>query len=150
MNDTKTAPLAALVVRRTFKAQPARVFDAMTQPELAAQWMCPGEMSAPKVELDVRVGGRYRIEMQRPDGEAWIVGGVYREVRAPERLAYTWKWEEDPGTPPGPETLVTIDLHDRGDATELVLTQTLFTSEESRDNHQHGWNASFDKLETVL
>ena len=140
MSNTKSPTLEALVVRRTFKAPRARVFAAFTQPEIASQWMCPGEMTAPDVQLDVRVGGRYRITMQQPDGERLSVGGVYQEVRPPERLAYTWLWEDsiEPA-----ETLVTVDFLERDGGTEVVLKHERFTIDESRSNHEHGWNATF-------
>jgi uncharacterized protein YndB with AHSA1/START domain len=149
MNDTKTQPAPRLVIRRRFAAPRARVYAAFTQPEQMRRWAGPADMTIPEMEADLRVGGAYRMTMQNPNGERMAVGGVYREVTAPERISYTWRWEEDS---PDEEidTLVTVEFHDLGDETELVLTHEQFASEESRANHQGGWDAALDKFATFL
>jgi glutathione S-transferase len=87
--------------------------------------------------------------MKSPDGELYVVEGVVKELRSPERLSYTWRWLE---AAPADErdTLLTIDLHDRGAATELVLTHSNFVDAASRDRHEEGWNAVLDKFATVV
>jgi uncharacterized protein YndB with AHSA1/START domain len=149
MNDTKTQAPPRLVIRRTLAAPRARVYAAWTEPEQMRKWAGPGEITVPELESDLRVGGAYRMVMQKPDGERLTVRGVYREVRPPERLSYTFRWEED-----SPEeeidTLLTVEFHDLGEKTELVLTQEQFRNEESRDNHELGWKASFDNLARIV
>lgn len=149
MSDTKTQAAPRLVIRRKFAAPRARVWAAWTQPEQMKQWAGPGEVTAPEIESDLRVGGAYRIVMLRPDGERWPVRGVFREVKEPERISYTWRWEED-----SPElehdTLVTVEFHDLGNETELVLTHEQFAGEESREGHEGGWNGALDKLGKLL
>jgi len=134
-----------LQIRRTYAAPRQAVFDAWTHPDSIVRWFNPdarGTVTVPV--LEPRPGGRYRIEMRMPEGKAYDVGGVYREVRAPERLVFTWAWDQDPaGTP---ETLVTIELHERGASTELVLTHERFGNTEERDKHGEGWNACLDRL----
>ncbi|MDE2573344.1 MAG: SRPBCC domain-containing protein [bacterium] len=149
MTDTKAAASHRLVMRRTFKASRARVFAAWTTPEVLKSWLAPGDLTAPEATLDVRVGGTYRITMEQPDGERFAVGGVYREIREPERLSFTFRWEGDEPSPQG-DTLVTLDFYDRGAETELVLTHENFADEGSRDRHEHGWTGSFEKLASVL
>jgi len=149
MSDTKTQAAPRLVIRRKFAAPCARVWPAWTQPEQMKQWAGPGEVTAPEIESDLRVGGAYRIVMLRPDGERWPVRGIFREIKEPERLSYTWRWEED-----SPEmehdTLVTVEFNDLGNETELVLTHEQFAGEESRDGHESGWNGALDKLGKLL
>jgi uncharacterized protein YndB with AHSA1/START domain len=149
MNDTKTQAPPRLVIRRTLAAPRARVYAAWTEPEQMRKWAGPGEITVPELESDLRVGGAYRMVMQKPDGERLAVRGTYREVRAPERLSYTFRWEED-----SPEdeidTLVTVEFYDLGEKTELVLTQERFRNEESRNNHALGWEASFDNLARIV
>ncbi len=112
-------------------------------------WAGPEGFTVPEVEQDPRVGGTYRMTMQQPDGERIVVYGVFREIRPPERVSYTWRWEED--TPEDEvETLVTVEFHDRGEETELVLTHEQFASEESRAGHEGGWNSALDKLGAYL
>jgi uncharacterized protein YndB with AHSA1/START domain len=85
--------------------------------------------------------------MQAPDGALHRLVGVYRVVDPPKKLVYTWRWESEPEAP---ETLVTVEFLDRGNATELVLTQELFTSEEAKQKHETGWTGCFEKLASLV
>ncbi|MGH7866442.1 MAG: SRPBCC domain-containing protein, partial [Candidatus Dormibacteraceae bacterium] len=75
--------------------------------------------------------------------------GVYREVKPPSRLVYTWGWHGDPAVEFG-ETLVTVDFLDKEGFTEVQITHDRFPNPEVRDKHNHGWNGSLDKLEERL
>jgi uncharacterized protein YndB with AHSA1/START domain len=87
---------ATLVLRRLLKATPERAFKAWTSPEHIQQWMRPEPgMVVPLVHMDLREGGKFRIQMKSPDGEYFTAVGEFREVKAPERLVYTWDWEKD-------------------------------------------------------
>src|SRR5436190_169793 len=97
---TKTAENVKLEIKRLIKAPRERVFDAWTRPEQLKQWMGPDEdMTIASVKIDLRVGGKFRIQMKAPDGESYTAVGTYREVRAPERLVFTWDWEKDGSGP---------------------------------------------------
>jgi uncharacterized protein YndB with AHSA1/START domain len=76
------------------------------------------------------------------------VAGRYIEVRPPERLVFTWKWENEPAHVE--ETTVTLEFHDRGSATELVLTHDRFENAASRDEHDKGWGGCLDRLARFL
>src|SRR3989441_9138601 len=95
-----------------------KVFQAWTRPEELKRWSAPGDLTTPVAEVDLRVGGRYRIDMRAPDGTLHRVTGTYRQVDPPNRLVYTWQWETTPGAT---ETLVTVELHDPAGRTEVVL-----------------------------
>ena len=136
-----------LRLRRTFRAPRERVFRAWTTPEEMKQWKAPGPMSTPVAEVDLRPGGKYRIHMQAPDGALHRLAGVYRVVEPPKRLVYTWRWEQEPDAP---ETLVTVEFRELGDATELILTHELFPSDEVRSKHESGWTACFEKLTRLV
>ena len=138
------APIA-LNLRRTFSAPPERVFRAWTEPQEMKQWWGPGEYSAPQVEVDLRVGGRFRIAMKPPEGDLFYLGGEYREVVPPKRLVFTWQWEGDPV-----ETLVTLEFLDLGGMTELIVTHERFPDEEQCQRHREGWSATLEKLPRVL
>lgn len=100
-------------------------------------------------ECDAREGGRYRVAFKNEEGEDWVVGGVYSEVRAPERLAFTFRWvEDDPADER--DTLITIDFEERSGKTEMIFTQENFASEASRTRHEGGWCSIFEKLPAVL
>ena len=137
-----------LRLERQLPATPERVFAAFTDEGQFAQWWGPEGMTCPRAEIDARVGGRYRASIRRPDGAEMWVGGVYREVDPPRRLVFTWAWEEN-GTP-GHEMLVALTFERSGAGTRLSLRQTKFLSNESRDQHEHGWASSLNCLEQYL
>jgi uncharacterized protein YndB with AHSA1/START domain/predicted enzyme related to lactoylglutathione lyase len=149
MNRTPTVPKTQLVLRRTYEASRERLFAAWTTLETLRQFFGPGDTSVVDGQLDVRERGRYRVTFRRPDGELMTVGGVYREIRAPERIVCTWAWEEDDQALEK-ETLLTIEFLDRGDETELILTHEDFRDATQRDNHQRGWTPILDQLADVL
>ena len=86
--------------------------------------------------------------MQPPEGEPFSLAGEFREVDAPELLVFTFRWE-DPD-PDDIENTATLLFVDRGDATEVRLTQAPFASEDRFALHRDGWGDSFDKLERLL
>jgi uncharacterized protein YndB with AHSA1/START domain len=145
--DTAVKP--SLTLKRRLKAPPAKVFAAWTDPEKMKRWMGPGEIVAVRVETDARVGGRYRVEMRRPSGEAHNVGGVYREIVPDEKLVFTWAWDVAPGEEPH-ESLVTLLLKPDGSGTLLTLIHERLFDEASRAGHEGGWNGALDKLEKLV
>jgi uncharacterized protein YndB with AHSA1/START domain len=134
-----------LAMKRVLRAPRSRVFRALTEPDELAKWWGPRGFTAPSVEVDLRVGGSYRIAMQPPEGELFYLTGEFREVDPPTRLVYTFRWE-DP-TPDDRETVVTLSLRELGDDTELDFAQGTFATEERRALHRGGWTDSLDKLE---
>jgi uncharacterized protein YndB with AHSA1/START domain len=143
---TQTITKPSLTLKRRIKASPARVFAAWIDPEKVKGWMGPGEVKVVHAETDARVGGRYRWQMQSPNGDDHDVSGVYREFIRNERLAFTWVWK----TMPERESLVTVLLEPDGDGTLLTLTHEHFFDEEARDRHQHGWSGALEKLERFV
>jgi uncharacterized protein YndB with AHSA1/START domain len=120
----------------------------LTEADELAKWWGPHGFSTPGVELDLRVGGRYRFTMQPAEGDGFHLAGEFREVDPPARLVYTFVWEEP--TPDDRETLVTLSLRDLGGWTEVSLTQGPFATEERRALHEGGWTESFERLEEVI
>lgn len=143
-----------LTITRTFNAKREAVFKAWTDPQALTRWFAPSDdFATPVVEVDLRVGGRYRIQMKAPDGGPHTVHGTYREVTPPARLVFTWAWAEGScggEMPPEQETLVTVEFHDRGGATELVLTHENFPTVKVRDSHQEGWNGCLNRLPKAI
>ncbi|MCH8826379.1 MAG: SRPBCC domain-containing protein [Chloroflexi bacterium] len=130
-----------LRMSRTFSAPRQRVFDIWTKPEhLSKWWGVQADFTTTVIEVDLRVGGRYRLGMKAPDDTEHIAIGEFREVVPPEKLVYTWSWEQGmPGIEEMRETLVTIEFIDKGDSTEMILTHELFPTEGIRDQHSQGW-----------
>ncbi len=112
-------PTDNLVIKRHFNAPPERVFAAFTKKDLMQAWYGPENMTAPRCEVDARVGGKYRVELHSPSGAVHIVTGEFKEIRPPERLVYTWGWLEGAGR--GPETLVTLTFASGDGGTDLTL-----------------------------
>lgn len=138
----------ALRLERSLPAPRAAVYRALTDPEELGEWWGPHGFTAPSVELDPRIGRRYRIAMQPPGGELFHLSGEFREVDAPERLAYTFRW--DPPHEDDRETIVTLTLEDGGTETLLRLTQGEFATEERRALHEGGWSESLQRLGALL
>jgi uncharacterized protein YndB with AHSA1/START domain len=148
MAQLYTTPQTTLRLTRTFAAPREKVFRAWTDPEELKKWWGPPGYATPSAEVDLRAGGKYRLGMRKlPDGPVFYLAGTYQEVRAPERLVYTWRWEAEPEYG---ETLVTVEFHDRGGTTELILSHELFPNEKMRDEHGRGWGGCFGKLASVL
>jgi uncharacterized protein YndB with AHSA1/START domain len=139
---------STLRMTRRFRVSRDFVFAAFTSHADMARWFGPAGCKVTGGGLDFREGGRYRIQVERPEGGA-IVGGTYREISAPEKLVFTWQWEGDEDWA-NTESLVTIEFTVDGEETELRLTQVGFPFPESRGRHEHGWSGSFDKLEAML
>ena len=146
--DASTEDDRTLVIHRHFAAPREAVFRAWTEPEQLRQWWGPEGCKGNLAELDVRPGGIWRTSMIMSDGDEHFVGGVYQEVTAPERLVFTFAWENV--GEPGPETLVTIELHDREGTTEMVVTQRTFETAEQCEMHRQGWTGSFNCLDATL
>jgi uncharacterized protein YndB with AHSA1/START domain len=124
------------------------VYRAMSDPDELAKWWGPRGFTAPSVDFEPRVGNRYRIAMQPPDGDLFHLAGEFREVDPPSRLAYTFRW--DPPDPDDRETLVTLSLEERGNETDVLLVQGEFATEERRALHEDGWADCFERLHELL
>ena len=98
--------------------------------------------------LDARVGGQYRIAMQPPDGDAFHLRGEFRVVEPPERLDYTFAWEEP--DPDDRETLVSLTFRAVPEGTLVVLDQGAFATEARYDLHRDGWTDTLERLALFL
>lgn len=147
--ETDRSPQTTLRLERVYEAAPEEVFDAWTNPEVLRRWWAASpSWRTPLAEVDLRVGGGYRISMEDPDsGAVHTIGGEYVEVRRPQRLVYTWRWElEDGGL--GHVSTVTVEFLADGGRTLLALEHAGLESGESRDRHRHGWEGCLENLRT--
>ena len=148
MSKPNPRTAATLHLTRTFAVPREKVFRAWKDPEELKKWWGPVGYATPSAELDLRVGGKYRLGMRKlPNGEIFYLSGMYREVRPPEKLVYMWRWESEPETG---ETLVTVEFRARGNSTEVIVTHELFPTGKARDDHDKGWNSCLDRLPEVL
>ena len=139
-----------LTVSRRYHATRERVFDAWTDPEIMKQWFSPEGVTNPAIDVDLRVGGTYRVEMLTPDGRRPVAVGTYQEINRPERLVFTWAWENEADDAHTGQTLVTVEFLEHGDETEVVVTHVGFANEEGRKGHEDGWTGCLVCLEAFL
>ena len=149
MEQAKLAERPSLSLQRRYPVAPERVWRAWTDPQALKHWWGPGGPSTVSVaQLDVRVGGRFRIVFGGAEGNEHEVQGVYKEVVPNSKLAFTWTW---PRTTPERESLVTIVFKASADGgTELDFTHSQLFDEAVRDGHRRGWTESLVKLEQFL
>jgi len=134
-----------LRLERFIPSSPDDLFALWIEPQYIAQWWAPDGYQAVVHDLDVRTGGCWRIVLQGAAGRERAMGGVYRIVEPPRRLAFSWAWEEAPGRP-GNVTEVTASFEPVPGGTRLVLVHQNFDSKDACDRHSAGWSASFDRL----
>jgi len=133
-------PEAAVVVRRLMAVPRDEVFAAWLDPASLQRWMRPGNVDHASVEVDPRVGGKFRIVMHHGSrrDEHW---GEYLAIEPPSRLSFTWTSAYTDLQP----TVVTVEFLQRDAGTEVVLTHRRLPRER-RDSHRSGWGSIVGKL----
>ena len=142
-----TAVDTSLTLNRTLNADIEKVFDAWVTPESLTKWFAPSDMFKTEVHaLDFRKGGRYRISMTEPDGKVHTVVGTYQTVDRPNKLSFTWEWENAEKLN---RSTVTIFFKRDGGQTKLTLIHEGLASEESSQHHRQGWSGCLGRLAAV-
>jgi uncharacterized protein YndB with AHSA1/START domain len=148
MDQAKLAEKPALNLQRHYRVAPEKVWRAWTDPQAIKRWWGPGGQDPVAVaELDVRVGGSFRIVFGGATGTDHEVRGVYKEVVPNKKLVFTWTW---PRTTPERESLVTILFKADGGGTALDFRHSELFDETVRDGHKRGWSESLVKLDRFL
>ena len=139
----------AFEIRRRFRSPRERVFGAWTRPEALRKWWFPSGWVPEAIELDLRVGGTYSVSMHRDGMGAQVsVRGHFLEVRPPERLKFTWRWEG--AFEQMQETVVTVEFHEFAGGTELTLRHENFADPDIGRQHRSGWIAACDRLDQAV
>ena len=135
----------AVTVKRTFMARPERVFAAFENPVELARWMCqPG--STTEVEtLELRQGGRVRVQMSWDNGMSMRLSGTFTRVEKPSLLEFTWAVEGMDAN----EGVVTVELEQHGTGTALTLTHDGLSG-PAKAYSEAGWNGWFDGLQAMV
>lgn len=137
----------SLTLRRHYRATADKVWRAWTDPQALKHWFGPDEIVAvPIAEIDLRVGGRFRVAMLAADGETHDVSGIYLEVEPQRKLVFSWAWRSTPER----ESRVTVRIEPDDQGCELVLLHEQFFDEAAREGHTHGWSGALAKLEKWL
>ena len=144
-------------LKHHYTADRDQVFAAWTDPKALGQWFGPHSHSCHIEKWDLREGGEYQIRMI-PVGEDSDCGGdsdkdsvcagKFVQVQPPGKLVMTFTWIENGGDIG--ETLLTIELFEAGDGTDVVLTHERLPDEEMRKAHTGGWQGTLECLEEYL
>ena len=138
-----------LVITRLFDAPRALVFKCWTDPAHLSMWWGPQGFALEACQLDLRVGGAWRMGMRSPEGTHHVKSGIYKEVTPPERLVFTFAWEDEAGRPKHP-MLLEVTFADEGGRTRVTLCHTNLESENARDLHRSGWISTMDRFAAYL
>ena len=151
MEQASVQTKPSLTLERHYPVAPEEVWRAWTDPQALAKWWGPGKPGAPEpvslAEMDVRVGGRFRIVFGGPQGTEHECAGEYREVLPNRKLVFSWCW---PRTTPERVSQVTILFQPAGGGTDLKFLHEQFFDEAARDGHKRGWSESLAKLDVFL
>jgi uncharacterized protein YndB with AHSA1/START domain len=139
--DQTSSGTVALIVRRRFKSEALKLFEAWTSPDLLMAWWGPRGVTCPEAEVDLRIGGTYRLSNLFPDGRTIWITGEFQKIEKPTLLVYTWKHEGE-----NPTSRVTVRFDKVLDGTEIVIVHEKLADEESRRRHQEGWIGCLEKL----
>jgi uncharacterized protein YndB with AHSA1/START domain len=139
-------PVDGISVRRVLPARRELVFEAWTRPDLMARWFFPGQSWTVAITANLEVGGRYHIAMQDEEGGRHVQFGEYREIEPVSRLVFTWSCPELSVV----DSIVTVDLIDLGERTELLLVHELPPDPKIRRGHEEGWQGCLANLESAL
>jgi uncharacterized protein YndB with AHSA1/START domain len=130
-----------LVVRRVIAAPAARLFDAWTTPEALLAWFGPRDVRCIAAEVDLRVGGGYRLGNELADGRVLWIAGTFEQVERPTKLVYSWQIGSEPAS------RVTVQFAPiTDDRTEVIVVHERIEDATTRDDHQRGWVGCLDSL----
>jgi uncharacterized protein YndB with AHSA1/START domain len=135
-----------VIFRRVIKAPPELVFRMYTEPEHLRRWFGPRHLELVVCEIDLRVGGRYRLVHRAPDGQEFAFHGEYRMIEPPHRLVKSFVYE---GTPDN-EAVDTFTFAPVAGGT-LIACRTVHSSIAARDAHvaygmEDGLTDSYQRL----
>lgn len=137
-------------IERRFPVRREALFHAWTDPEALQAWFGPDGIDTRLAEVDLRVGGKFRVEMHMPNENVVVHHGVYREIVVPEKLVFSWMLDDqacEGSAGEHLETRVTVEFRAAGDeVTDLYLLHEGLPTQKARDGHEFGWNGSFDCL----
>jgi uncharacterized protein YndB with AHSA1/START domain len=145
----KTEENIRLEIRRFINAPRDRVYAAWIDPAELRKWFGPENVQTRNLIADARVGGEFRWDLTNSEGEEMTMRGEFRELQPGRKIVFTWQWQDDEDWE-NHVSVVTVELSDRDNGTELRLVHEQLPNEASRDGHNEGWNSALDKLEKLV
>ena len=133
-------------IERTFAASAEEVFDAWTSPEVMRRWFHPApDWDTPEAEVDLRVGGKVRVVMRRPDGTEAGAQGEYTLIDRPHRLVMNWAFDDDPPN----QQLIELYFSESEGSTRVLMVNSGISTDKRRAAQDWGWHGCLDQLERV-
>ncbi|MFZ0973097.1 MAG: SRPBCC domain-containing protein [Solirubrobacteraceae bacterium] len=137
----------AVHIERTFSASAEAVFDAWTSPEVMRRWLhCRPDWDTPEAEVDLRVGGKVRVVMRKPDRTKAEARGEYVLIDRPHRLVMTWTFGDDPTN----EQLIELSFTEAAGETTVVLVNSRISTDQRREGQDWGWQGCLEELDRLL
>jgi uncharacterized protein YndB with AHSA1/START domain len=134
-------------IERTYSAPAEAVFDAWTSPEVMRRWLhCGADWGTPEAEVDLRVGGKVRVVMRRPDRIEVEARGEYTLIDRPRRLVMTWTFDDDPSN----EQLIELSFTEAEGATTVLLVNSRISTDQRRGAQDWGWHGCLAQLDRLL
>jgi uncharacterized protein YndB with AHSA1/START domain len=134
-------------IERTYAAPAEAVFDAWTSPEVMRRWLhCGPDWGTPEAEVDLRVGGKVRVVMRRPDRTDAQMWGEYTLIDRPHRLVMIWTFDDDPSN----EQLIELSFTEAEGATTVLLVNSRISTDQRRGAQDWGWSACLEQLDRLL
>ena len=136
-----------LRIERTYQAPAQAVFDAWTSEAVLRRWFhAEHHWETSEAKVDLRVGGTVRVVMRDPEtGSEYGGGGRYTEIDPPNRLAFTWIWDDNPT-----RTLIELEFEETDGITTVRFVHSGLWNEEAVRSHKGGWDRCFDNLARTL
>jgi uncharacterized protein YndB with AHSA1/START domain/predicted pyridoxine 5'-phosphate oxidase superfamily flavin-nucleotide-binding protein len=146
-NKNKNVSVAMV---RKLNAPAKAVFSAWTDPKILTKWLAPGADVVTSVTVDLRKGGRYRIEGINGDGKAYTFSGTYLDLIEDRRVTMSWAYDGLVTALKNGASIVIVDLIALApDLTELTLTHEKLGERDEAEIYRISWNDCFGKLENV-
>jgi uncharacterized protein YndB with AHSA1/START domain len=134
-------------IERTFDAPAEDVFDAWTSPDVMRRWFhCEADWATPEASVDLRVEGKVRVVMRRPDGSEATAHGEFRVIDRPSRLVMSWTFDDEPAN----EQLIELTFTESAGSTTVLLVNSRIWTDERRDSQDWGWRGCLDQLQRLL
>jgi uncharacterized protein YndB with AHSA1/START domain len=144
--EAESDAVPSLIVRRWIRAAPERLFAAWTDPTLLVHWWGPRDVTCIGAEVDLRVGGAYRLANRLPDGAVLYIAGEFERIAPPHELVYTWRLE----SVPNPVERVTVRFTPRDGGTDVIVVHDRVRDPALREQHAAGWEGCLEGLAELM
>ena len=144
METNKTFKLEA---SKEFTVPAKQLYEAWTEPEQLKQWWKPIGNQLAEVDNNIRKGGRVAYQFAE---DTLRISGEYLEVNEGKNLVYTWNWEFPQDVVKNGAFKLNVRFEDKGNGSQLYVTQENFKDEEALQPHKEGWDKALNDLKNYL